>query len=585
MNPIRITLRSLVAVVLLFLAACQQTPLPQATPELGAELSTQAVTPGTVVGWGYNNAGQLNIPAGLNDVIAIAAGSLHSLALKGDGTVVAWGESSSGQLNIPAGLNDVIAIAVGGYHSLALKGDGTVVGWGYNEYGQVSIPAGLNDVIAIAAGDFHSLALKNDGTVVGWGNNQFGQVSIPAGLNDVTAIAAGSLHSLALKGDGTVVAWGESSSGQVNIPVGLNDITAIAAGSFHSLALKGDGTVVAWGESSSGQLNIPAGLNDVVAIAAGEFHSLALKGDGTVVGWGWNDFGQVSIPAGLNNVTAIAGGGRQHSLALVASDSTPPVLTPSVTGTLGSNDWYTSDVSVSWTVTDDESAISNQTGCENTSVTTDTAGVTFTCGATSAGGVSSQSVTIKRDATAPSLTPVVSPNPVMLKGTATATAGASDSLSGLASQTCGSVDTSSVGGKSVSCTATDNAGNSASANASYQVIYNFTGFFSPVNNLPTLNQVKAGQAIPVKFSLGGNQGLNILASGSPSSQTITCGSGLAIDDIEVTVTAGGSSLSYDVATNTYSYVWKTNKAWANTCRQLIVTLADGTQHSAHFKFK
>ena len=117
------------------------------------------------------------------------------------------------------------------------------------------------------------------------------------------------------------------------------------------------------------------------------------------------------------------------------------------------------------------------------------------------------------------------------------------------------------------------------------MIYNFSGFSGPVDSLPTLNQVKAGAAVPVKFSLAGNQGLAILASGSPSSQSIACSSGAAIDDIEVTVTAGNSSLSYDAGTNTYSYVWKTNKAWAGTCRQLTVTLVDGTQHKANFKFK
>jgi hypothetical protein len=115
-------------------------------------------------------------------------------------------------------------------------------------------------------------------------------------------------------------------------------------------------------------------------------------------------------------------------------------------------------------------------------------------------------------------------------------------------------------------------------------LFNFSGFLQPVDNLPALNQVKAGQGIPVKFSLGGNQGLNILASGSPSSQLIACDSSAPLDAIEQTVTAGSSSLSYDAATNIYTYVWKTDKSWANTCRQLKVTLTDGTSHVANFKF-
>jgi hypothetical protein len=118
-----------------------------------------------------------------------------------------------------------------------------------------------------------------------------------------------------------------------------------------------------------------------------------------------------------------------------------------------------------------------------------------------------------------------------------------------------------------------------------QVSFNFSGFFQPVDNLPTLNTVNAGKAIPVKFRLGGNQGLEILAAGYPMSQQIACASNAPLDAIEQTVAAGGSSLSYDPATDTYTYIWKTDSSWKNTCRQLIVKLSDGTEHRASFKFK
>ena len=114
--------------------------------------------------------------------------------------------------------------------------------------------------------------------------------------------------------------------------------------------------------------------------------------------------------------------------------------------------------------------------------------------------------------------------------------------------------------------------------------FNFTGFFQPVDNLPALNTVKAGQAVPVKFSLSGDQGLDIFATGYPVSQKIVCNSNDPQDFIEETVTAGSSSLSYDPSTDTYSYIWKTEKSWANTCRQLTVVLKDGSIHTAHFKF-
>lgn len=116
-------------------------------------------------------------------------------------------------------------------------------------------------------------------------------------------------------------------------------------------------------------------------------------------------------------------------------------------------------------------------------------------------------------------------------------------------------------------------------------IYSFTGFFQPVDNLPVFNVVNAGRAIPVKFSLGGDQGLNIFEAGYPKSQQIACDSTALVDGIEETVTAGSSSLSYDPSTDQYTYVWKTAKAWAGTCRQLVVKLNDGTFHRANFKFK
>ena len=115
--------------------------------------------------------------------------------------------------------------------------------------------------------------------------------------------------------------------------------------------------------------------------------------------------------------------------------------------------------------------------------------------------------------------------------------------------------------------------------------FNFSGFFQPVDNLPTLNTVKAGQGVPVKFGLGGDQGLAVFAEGYPISQQVACASGLPVDDIEQTVAAGGSSLSYDPATQTYTYVWKTNSGWKGQCRTLIVKLSDGTEHLANFKFK
>src|SRR4051794_10961803 len=88
-----------------------------------------ALTLGTVVAWGSDAFGQIDVPPDLTNVIAICAGIEHSLALRADHTVVVWGAGEYGQTNVPAGLSDVVAISTRGYHNLALKAEGTVVAW------------------------------------------------------------------------------------------------------------------------------------------------------------------------------------------------------------------------------------------------------------------------------------------------------------------------------------------------------------------------------------------------------------------------------------------------------------------------
>jgi len=116
-------------------------------------------------------------------------------------------------------------------------------------------------------------------------------------------------------------------------------------------------------------------------------------------------------------------------------------------------------------------------------------------------------------------------------------------------------------------------------------VYDFDGFFRPIDN-DVLNVVKAGRAIPVKFSLNGDKGLDIFEEGYPKPILFKCeeqpGS---VVEIEETVTAGESSLSYDATADQYIYVWKTDKLWAGLCCQLVVRLNDGTSHEANFKFK
>ena len=291
---------------------------------------------------------------GLSGIVAISSGEAHSLALRADGTVLAWGYGKHGELGngtatgpdevcncsklplaVP-GLTDVVAIAAGSGFSLALRADGTVMAWGWNFKGQLgdgsgltelaASPApvpGLSGVIGIAASGYgyHSLALLSSGAVVAWGENQSGQlgngtVSPPGGcaclgpvavngLTDVTSVSAGGYHSLAALENGTVMAWGSNDEGALGIgsvsstgcecvpaPVttsGITGVRAVSAGGYHSLALLEDGSARSWGYNGAGELGdgteedrpapVPVnGLNGASTVSGAPYESFAVTG-------------------------------------------------------------------------------------------------------------------------------------------------------------------------------------------------------------------------------------------------------------------------------------------------------------------
>ena len=140
----------------------------------------------------------------------------------------------------------------------------------------------------------------------------------------------------------------------------------------------------------------------------------------------------------------------------------------------------------------------------------------------------------------------------------------------------------------VTCTATDSHDNTGTDTFEVDVVYGFGSgsggsFGEPVRDTE-LNRLAAGAAVPVKFGLGGDYGLNIFAAGYPTSKQIDCSTGLPPDDVEVTSTVSKSGLTYDGASGLYTYVWKTDRAWKGTCRELNLQLADGSNHPVQFRF-
>ena len=328
-------------------------------------------TDGTVLSWGDDSRGQLGddsnlevktspvFVAGLTNVVAVAAGYEHSLALLDNGTVYAWGKDDYGQLGNGAPLlnqalkvqaqisGGVIAIAANSAYSLALTSGGQIISWGVNNGGQLgnagtdtyypspgTVTGAQNNNVAIVAGAAHAMALQADGTVLTWGSNSFGQLGISATtpqqtapvqiptLQNIVALSAGLQHSLALKSDGTLLAWGRDNEGQLgdstalaqqSTPVavqGASEITGIASGIFHNVALKADGTLLSWGDNRQKQLGnastvtqpIPVSVSSatgIVAVSAGIYHSIALKADGTLLAWGWNADGQLGLGGSL----------------------------------------------------------------------------------------------------------------------------------------------------------------------------------------------------------------------------------------------------------------------------------------------
>jgi hypothetical protein len=115
------------------------------------------------------------------------------------------------------------------------------------------------------------------------------------------------------------------------------------------------------------------------------------------------------------------------------------------------------------------------------------------------------------------------------------------------------------------------------------VPFDFTGFFDTVANPPAVNSIRAGSTVPVKFSLGGDQGLDVFASG-PTVTPVDC---TTLEPVGSASPAGGSGLHYDAVTDTYWFGWKTDKAAAGTCQSFSFELNDATgiTKTAYFQLR
>lgn len=280
--------------------------------------------------------------------------------------------------------------------------------------------------------------------------------------------------------------------------------------------------------------------------------------------------------------------------AVKVDKSPPSAPSPSMSISPNADGWFKDSVTVTYGgsadgALEDTSAGSGGVTYTPASQTFNTSGTHGYSGkASDAAGNDSSATTggVNVDATDPAVSVNGCPTgPVTLGSAQAITVTAEDAHSGLETDPSGTfaLDTTTVGTRTSTAVAVDKVGHTVQALCTYSVIYNWSGFFQPIDNGGVYNQVNAGRTIPAKFSLGGDQGMYILAAGSPSSSQVPCVNNSAIDALEETTTTT-SGLKYDPIANQYIYNWKTLTSYANTCRQLTVKLMDGTTHTALFKF-
>lgn len=286
--------------------------------------SVPAVGEVPVVAWSPTNSwredGRIQgvVPQDLTDVVQLAAGSDHFVALRSDGTVTAWSSEGEPGIAVPEGLTGVAHVAAWRQVSVAAKSDGTLVAWGE---GSTDVPSGITDVAQVAEG----IALHTDGTVSVWGPdpcNDDSRLPVPAGVVGVVQVEGDGRNYFALRQDGSILAWeyycpnglpeadveppAELPSGALQIAVGYNHKTY----GGQAAALRHDGTVEAWGIDPADynrRIELPDGFAGFVQVAVGSDYFLGVRADGTVLS-ARPSGGNLKVPPELSRVDQVVAG-------------------------------------------------------------------------------------------------------------------------------------------------------------------------------------------------------------------------------------------------------------------------------------
>lgn len=369
-----------------------------------------------------------------------------------------------------------IPTLTGGTYNFAtgMNASGQVVGYsgftGNREHAFSWTPAGgVVDLGAVANTDTQANAVNDNGQVAGYyaPNADTKQAfSWTAGTRTLIGAASPFTTALAISPTGQVVganpaaadstmqqafSW-TAAGGLVQIPT-LGGSIASASSVNAAGEVVGNSTIT---DDMAGRAffwTAAGGTIDLGTIAGNDSFATAISGNGQVVG-----------------TTTV--GDETHAVLWMRGDATPPVVTPTVAGTAGLNGWYTSDVTVTWAISDPQTPAQPAT-CAPTVVSADTSGVTVTCASTSAGGTTTQSVTIRRDATAPVVAFAAHPAGYVADQRIVIACTASDATSGIAT-TCQGINLAAsslpLGKNTRTTTATDMAGNTTTASTTFTIV-------------------------------------------------------------------------------------------------------------------
>jgi len=270
----------------------------------------------------YSDGTQQNVPPGMNlatlpdelkgDVRDVAIGTTYGVGCDAEGDVYTWGYTRITEkldiANIPDEVKEanIVQVAAGFDHALALSDEGKLFVWGNNRLGQADIPmkAQGQKFVQIEASVQYSAALTEEGKLYMWGNESTADVKIKsAAQGNIKKVALGDYAYVSLMNDGSVQYTGfNTSTPYAQIPAGLESgVIDIAATSSTFAAIKEDGSIVFWGNNKKGETVAPEFSADIAKLYGGRYHYTALLEDGSVVSWGDNHFKQSTVPSSLAN--------------------------------------------------------------------------------------------------------------------------------------------------------------------------------------------------------------------------------------------------------------------------------------------